>query len=227
MARKRKIDNAVLKRMHQKHEREKRKANTRAIRQYFLIICEGEKTEPNYFQGFRRDLPRGLIELEIVGVGDNTLNLVEMAVGKRDEAIEQVKHGGKEHAYDQVWVVFDKDDFSADRFNSAVFRAKGCDIRCAYSNEAFELWYLLHFENHHTAIQRSRYQSLLGNYLGEKYQKKSDSMYELLKKRGDQMQAIRWAKDLYEHYDHKNPAQENPSTTVFELVEELNKFIIL
>ena len=37
----------------------------------FLIVCEGEKTEPNYFKGFRRQ--KALIKIKVHGEGANTL----------------------------------------------------------------------------------------------------------------------------------------------------------
>lgn len=47
MARKIKIDNAVLKRRVRKEQ--KRKIEFKSKRKFYLIVCEGEKTEPNYF----------------------------------------------------------------------------------------------------------------------------------------------------------------------------------
>ena len=52
MAGKIKIDNAELKRF--AREEHKRKVGTREIRQYFLIVCEGAKTEPNYFESIKK-----------------------------------------------------------------------------------------------------------------------------------------------------------------------------
>jgi hypothetical protein len=53
-----------------------RKVNTREIRQRFLIICEGEKTEPNYFRSFR--VPKVVIEVQ--GLGMNPSKLVDKAL---------------------------------------------------------------------------------------------------------------------------------------------------
>ena len=50
MARKVKIPNHIQKRL--AREENKRKRNTKSKRKYFLIVCEGEKTEPNYFKKF-------------------------------------------------------------------------------------------------------------------------------------------------------------------------------
>src|SRR4051812_24536345 len=108
----------------------RRRADNREESHRFLLVCEGEKTEPNYFRAFR--VPG--LDLRVHGAGDNTKNLVLIA----DELRSQDE-------YDQVWCVFDRDSFPADRFNAALEMAQSRGIRVAYSNEAFELWYLLHF----------------------------------------------------------------------------------
>ena len=46
-------------------------------RRWFLIVCEGEKTEPNYFRSF--PVNKNLIRLDIKGEGKNTKSLVEKA----------------------------------------------------------------------------------------------------------------------------------------------------
>jgi len=48
-------------------------------RRWFLIVCEGEKTEPNYFRKFPVDTK--VIKLDIQGEGKNTKSLVEKAIG--------------------------------------------------------------------------------------------------------------------------------------------------
>ncbi|MGI5870333.1 MAG: RloB domain-containing protein, partial [Kiritimatiellia bacterium] len=45
-------------------------------RERFLIVCEGEKTEPNYFRAIQKELPQHVVEVEIHGEGDNTLSLL-------------------------------------------------------------------------------------------------------------------------------------------------------
>ena len=215
MARKKKIDNALLKRIRQREERERRQYRTIPVRKRILIVCEGEKTEPNYFGGFQRALPKGVVELEIIGTGDNTLNVVNKAIEERNE------RANTNRAYDQTWAVFDKDSFSDQRFNEAVFLAEREKVGCAYSNEAFELWYLLHFEFYQNAASRTQYSDLLSKHLERSYQKNDVEIFATLQQQGDVHQAIRWAEELSERYDHHSPAQNNPVTHVFKLVEEL------
>ena len=93
----------------------------------------------------------------------------------------------------------------------------------AYSNEAFELWYILHFEFVNTVIPRKDYEKKLTKLLGYQYHKNSDSIYDdLIDKKNN---AIKNAANLLKLYNPQNPARDNPSTTVHLLVQELNKFI--
>ncbi len=48
--------------------------------------------------------------------------------------------------YDQVWCVFDRDDLLPRQISEALHYAQQGAIRVAFSNQAFELWYLLHFD---------------------------------------------------------------------------------
>ena len=123
----------------------KRKERIRDVKPFILIVCEGERTEPNYFKSFKI-LSKDVLEIDIKGEGRNTLDLVEQAlVIKRDNEKK------KEIIYDQVWVVFDRDSFPHGQFNSAIKKARSNGLRVAYSNECFEVWYYLHFSYRETS----------------------------------------------------------------------------
>ncbi len=188
-----------------------RKVNTREVRQRFLIVCEGEKTEPNYFRNFRGN--NQVIEIDVRGVGENPSKLVDSA--KR-------LHTQEDEDYDQVWCVFDHDDFPPEDFNNAIQNAETWKFQVAYSNEAFELWYVLHFQFLNTGVPRSDYKNKLNSLLGYKYQKNSATIYDELFEK--QPTAIKNAKNLLKQYNPHIPARDNPSTTVHLLVEELNKY---
>ena len=183
-----------------------RKVNIREIKQRFLIVCEGAKTEPNYFKKFR--VPKSVIDVQ--GVGENPSRLVQSAIKLKAEADEE---------YDQVWCVFDRDDWPPQDFNNAIYKAENHNLKVAYSNEAFELWYVLHFEFLNTGIPRDDYIKKMTKLLGKKYQKNSDTIYdELINK---QAPAIRNAEKLLASYNYLTPGQDNPSTTVHLFVKEL------
>lgn len=226
MARTQKVPNHLRKRL-ERQER-KRRVGVRPIRQYFLIVCEGEKTEPLYFEAFKADLPKGVLQnttLEIEGEGKNTLSLIQ-EIQKIRARRERVMG----RLYDQVWAVFDRDSFPAQNFNNAIFKARNAvpEIFCAWSNEAFELWYLLHFEFYQDAASRRDYQARLEQVISQRtgkpfqYRKNDPGMYALLKVHGNVEQAIRWAMELERRHEGENFADHNPCTQLYRLVEMLN-----
>lgn len=217
MAKKGKVDRGKFKAGRKfNHRRPYRTSNPR---KYYLIVCEGEKTERNYFEAFKSDLPKGVIAIDVVGAGMNTLSLLNEATRLREKRKKERKAGFVVYEYDEVWIVFDKDDFN--QYDLAIIRAEQEQIKCAYSNQAFELWYLLHFDYHDSALHRSQYQEMLSERLGFNYEKNASNIYDALKK-NSQADAIRNAKKLYKSYDNISPAQKDPSTKVHELVEQLN-----
>jgi hypothetical protein len=177
-----------------------------------LIVCEGEKTEPSYFHQYKISSA----EIKIVGEGYNTISLVEKAFEL-----------SKKNKPDQVWCVFDKDDFPDNDFNNAIFKAKSYGFNVAYSNQAFEYWILLHFNDHQGGkLNRNRYSELINQHLKNfniHYDKVIDEILFQLMHRNVNI-AIKRAKRIYDSYDHQNPAKEESSTTVFMLVEELLKY---
>lgn len=185
-----------------------RRVDIREPLQRFLIVCEGEKTEPAYFEGFR--VPS--VTIKVLGLGKDPLTLVK-----------QAKQLSQQDEYDQVWCVFDRDDVPVERFNQAMGLARRSKIQVAYSNQAFELWFLLHFHFCDIAQTRRDYIEKLGRELERPYQKNDPSLYQKLLSR--QPAAIRHAARLLAQYNPANPAVDDPSTTVHKLAQELNRFI--
>lgn len=193
-----------------------RRQGVREIKQSFLIVCEGEKTEPDYFKAFRMTAAT----VKAVGQAMNTMTLVSKAISIRDADQKRKK------IYDQCWVVFDKDDFPAKDFNQAIQFAEKNGFRVAYSNQAFEYWFLLHYNLYTGAIHRSQYKDMLTKLTGMPYSKSEGYgavMYNLLLSR--QQQAINNAETALAEISHGNPAEEESSTTVQRLVVELNKYL--
>ena len=208
-----------------------RKRHGRKILKYFLIVCEGQKTEPHYFKGLKRQLSKGVlrqIEIDIRGIGANTQSLVKKALEIKSEIEFDTTR-----PIDQVWVVFDRDSFKKQQFNQAVAfcEQKSPLINAAWSNEAFELWYLLHFDDHRSALSRTQYQKKLESCFKNagltnfRYAKNHENMFTLLDEYGSRSDAIRRCKALNKDYSEKrNYADHNPCTQVHLLVEDLLKY---
>ena len=188
-----------------------------APRQSFLIICEGEQTEKNYFEAFRAN--KSVKDFFVKGEGMNTLSLVQEAI-----EIRTSKEKERGEAFDQAWCVFDRDDFPAQNFNAAINLAVREGFQVAYSNEAFEIWYLLHFDAHGAALSRKQYKDKLSEKLGFRYKKNSPNILSDLQQKGNEPQAMKFADNLIKAWmaqSDLNPQRDNPSTTVHFLVREL------
>lgn len=190
-----------------------------------LIVCEGENTEPSYFNQFRITSAK----VKSVGEGYNTISLVNRAL-----ALSQQGN------YDQVWCVFDKDDFNDNDFNSAIQIAVANNFGVAYSNQSFEYWLILHFNDHQGGgMHRDSYNDKINEHLkpfkvtydGNGTKLIEEDFFELLDGIDDKTSrkraelAIDRAERNYNHFDHTNPAREESSTTVFRLVRELLKYV--
>lgn len=127
----------------------------------------------------------------------------------------------KKRKRQEVWCIFDKDDCPDKNFNKAIRLAKKYNIEVAYTNEAFELWYLLHFDFHQSALSRKQYEKKLSEKLKEKYRKNDTTIYSKVLRH--QNVAIENAEKLLKTYSNRNPAKNNPSTTVHFLVKKLNE----
>ncbi len=87
----------------------RRKEKTRDVRPRVLVVCEGEKTEPYYFQDRARHYQ--LSGVKAVGTGSDPKTLVERAKAERNA---EARLG---EPYDQVYCVFDRDEH--DQFDDA------------------------------------------------------------------------------------------------------------
>lgn len=215
----------MLKELSKERVSENRVENEIEERKYYLIVCEGEKTEPNYFEAFQKHLPPKVQTIKIVGEGANTVSVVKSAIALKEKREKQKSVPN----FDEVWAVFDRDSFPKKRVNSAINLANKNSICTGFSNEAFELWYVLHFQYLDTQITRNQYIEVLDKILlkkkGIKYQKNAVDMYDFLDKYGNQRLAIKRAKKLCNKFGNLAPADMKPSTSIYELVESLNVYL--
>lgn len=202
--------------------------DVRYIRCRVLIVCEGQQTDPNYFRSFNMmKNSSGLVyEITCGGGGINTMQVVDEAIALRDAAC------AAGNPYDAVWAVFDRDSFVAAAFDNAVAKAEANDIGCAWSNEAFEMWYVFHFDNRCTPMSRKEYKNVItrrvceaGYKHGKKayvYKKNDPDMRRILAQCGcDERRAIRFAECQAASFHDRKYHTHNPCTTVYKLVRLL------
>ena len=189
-------------------------------RRRVLIVCEDTKSSRLYFRAFNIDPERA--EVLTVGTGINTDSLVEEATRRKARATAEHR------PYNQVWCVLDRDDFPLTNYERGFELARNAGIHMAWANEAFELWYLLHFNYHDTGISRNDYKGKLKSFLPMPYDKADPGIYQKLL--SHQPTAIRNARRLERRWiemGERFPHRRNPSTRVHKLVEFLNELIEL
>ena len=104
-----------------------------------LVVCEGHKTEPQYFSEIQKRWKIQRLRIAPTTDASSPKDVVERAVEYQRRFQRRM-----EVAFDQVWCVFDHDAHGT--FEKARDKAAKAQIRVAYSIPCFEFWYLLHFE---------------------------------------------------------------------------------
>lgn len=191
----------------------------------YLIVCEGKKTEPNYFNGLKRKINEKygrkvdvlIPNIDVKGTGMNTTSLVKYAE-------KTVNHANK--VYGQVWVVFDKDDYSDEQFDEAVHN---CNYNVAWSNPNFELWLLAHFKKVNRYISKDDVleelnREFIKNGLGE-YTKNDESIFEKVTKNGKLDIAIDNCEYMESLNEDGQASQRNPMTKVYKIVDGLKEYL--
>lgn len=213
-------DNLFYKRKKRKADSLKRMKAKRDPYDIVLIVCEGEKTEPNYFEELRDAFKLNTANIEICGdeCGSSPRNVV-------DHAIKKYK-GSKD--YDKVYCVFDKDRHLT--YNEAldiVRRAKsskGHSFFAITSVPCFEIWFLLHY-NCTTKVYVAGQGSICAKVIEEleqyfpNYEKGSKNTFQHFQDKINT--AIKNAKKLTQYNDQVGT--DHPSTNVYKLVEYLQK----
>jgi hypothetical protein len=120
-----------------------RQKSDRAQNKRYLIVCEGTKTEPHYFDELRDDLR---IRPQVVRIAKNNGVSPDRVVAHALALYDEDAVGGD--AYDAVYCVFDRDRHTT--FDASVQRTKdlsaaGKPLLAITSTPCFEVWLLLHF----------------------------------------------------------------------------------
>jgi hypothetical protein len=109
----------------------------------------------------------------------------------------------------------------AKKMHKETFAEMLASLKSGHTNQAFELWYVLHFQYLNTALNRGDYFNILSKIFKKKYQKNNEEIVALLFEKGNVKQAIEWAKDLIVMHENVTPANACPSTQLHILVEKL------
>ncbi len=152
-----------------------RKQGRRDAYDRILIVSEGSKTEPNYFNEIRRFYRLHAANIQVChsASGTSPLQVVEYARDLFLRGDPHTKIGAR--AFDTIYAVFDRDDhqnyFAAlDLAKKLNENHKNDDKRAVQffsiaSIPCFELWLLLHFEDINAPLHRNDVSKRLKTHL--------------------------------------------------------------
>jgi hypothetical protein len=198
-----------------------RVGSTRPEQRRFLIYCEGEQTEDQYFKGLRNELRALPVTVCIGGAHGEPRSLVKAAVAHKERAPRSA--ADRYTAYDEVWCVV---DVEAPRphpsLDDALVLARRGGVRGAVTNPCFELWLLLHLRDV-TAHQTSEAaQAALEREAGCGYTAKRKHLdYDALVGPGAVRHADARKRAVALRARNADGRRANPWTNVDELVEIL------
>jgi hypothetical protein len=214
-------DNLFHKRKQRLADSLKRKNSKRAPYDRVLIVCEGAKTEPNYFREIRDTYRLSTANIDICGeeCGSDPLNVVNYAIRQSREDSD----------YDRVYCVIDRDKHTT--FDAAIDKLRhtrlGKDVifTAITSVPCFEFWLLLHFgytTRQFCAQGNASNCEIVVAELNKKgqipgYCKGARNIFELTKERLPD--AIRHSKQLQQH--NQASGANSPATNIHELIDYL------
>jgi hypothetical protein len=139
----------------------KRRVATRKPRKTLVIFCEGQRTEPEYLNALKRqpsvrDVAAVELRVETGQGGSVPRTLVSIAADYRRRSIAE------EGEVDEFWCVFDVEwPLNHPGLDAAIDQARQNDIQLAVSNPCFELWLVLHFQDHAAWLDNAGVRKLL------------------------------------------------------------------
>ena len=192
----------------------KRRGPRREPKRRFILFCEGQNTEPTYFDAIKRARSGTLIAVEIVPAAGVPMTIAKTAIAaakprRRKESFEEG---------DQVWAVFDRD--AHPRFEEAVRLCEQHGVEVARSDPCFELWLILHERDYDRPCNRREAQRELG-CLRTEYDRSRGKMPDC----ADTVRRVEEAESRAEAQLRRREAEGapcgNPSTTVFRLTRAI------
>lgn len=200
-----------------------RKTGKIKARDTFYIITNGERSEKNYFDLLKSY--KSIYDVKVEHVNHDPLGLVEFAVRYRKDA-------------NQVWCVFDIDaSYEEKRLDLAINLAEKKDIKYAFSNLAFEVWLISHFQVCNKCMNCNQHKALLDSIIktelkiNQEYDKANKDLLEKyfvpkysIAVENTKKVHQKFMKEHKENYgDNSRPRiwEWNSCTTVYKLVEAL------
>ena len=179
------------------------------------VFCEGRNTEPEYLSAFADEVSNKKVDVISAGGVGCPLTVVKAARAKRLE----LKRQGLENV-DEVWAAFDRDTHP--HIPEAMHLAKVGNVNVAFSNPCFELWALLHLDDHTAALDSGGMQKALSAKM-PRYDHAKDARLDHRLMQGKFHTAHERAERMVKRRHDEGDALGNPYTTMHELAAKIAK----
>jgi hypothetical protein len=211
----------MVSRKHRKIDFYKRRKGSKEPRKSILIVSEGSKTEPIYFNSLKNKLRLAMVDVEIVGEGAAPITVVDHAIELRAERKRVAKKSLTKAAYDVVYCVIDVEAPKAESLSRAANKARDNKLEVILSNPCFEYWYILHFRKTSAPFSTSQEAKSALRREHRSYCESDTTIFDVVyPKTAD---AIKHSKEVLkeQHNDVEDLSDCNPSTHVHKIVEYL------
>lgn len=190
------------------------------IAPYIKIVCEGKKTEPNYFNGWLRDSGYKAANPAFKAKDNSPRGVVKRA--KEEYKLARRLRIPTEKIF--IWAVFDRDAHQG--IPEAIDEAINSGIHVAFSNVCFEYWILLHYERTQRAFANcAEIISYIRNTHDADYDKPDDHFTRLKHRIAAAMENGRWLTETHWEYDDRPIWDKNPYSDVYTLLEQIKDVI--
>jgi hypothetical protein len=120
----------------------RRESNCRQAKNVYVIATEGEKTEPQYFNGLKNHYRNPRIYVKVLDRSTSASSPKHII-----RTINKIRKDFDFKRDDEMWIVIDKDRWSARMLSQVATQCNQKNINMALSNPCFEVWLLLHLKD--------------------------------------------------------------------------------
>ncbi len=186
---------------------------------FIRLVCEGEKTEPNYFNGLLRSVGIRQPEAAFKAKDNSPLGVAREAKAVYKDALKSKIPKSKIW----VWAVFDRDGHPG--VPEAVSMLRDSPVGFAFSNICFEYWILLHYERSTRPFANcEEVIDFIRKNHDPDYGKANDHFERLNSQVPAAIAHGNWLLDSHWQFDERQVWELNPYTNVQQVVQKIKEW---
>jgi len=124
----------------------------------FVIICEGNKREPDYFGFFDRITQK----IKVITIGNiDGKSAPQHLIENAKEINYKIELGGD----DELWIVFDRDRWKESDIYNLIKECREKNWNYAISNPCFEVWLYYHLKDNPPKLENPEISRIWGQHI--------------------------------------------------------------